>query len=262
MAEPIPNFASDYGHWLTSRLSQQVREGIVEVSTPLLDPLNDGMRVYIETGPRGTVVHDGGLTVETLAVQGVDVHSTAKRKSLVEEILRSSGLTMEGDRILTQANSRNLPQRMHFLLSAMNRISDLSLTVRQGKVTDFFERVCSYLDERKVLYSTQLAIPGKTVEHPVDIVIPLPQRKERLVRLISTPNVNTAKIVSFSWIEISKVRPEAERVILINDETSGEKDDLRSISQQTESILQGYSTEMYKWSNRNNPKFEKFWRAA
>lgn len=262
MTEPIPDFASNYGYWLTSRLSQQVGEGIVEVSTPFLDPLNDGMRVYIETGSRGTVVHDGGLTVETLAVQGIDVHSTAKRKNLVDEILRSYGLMMEGDRILTQANSENLPQRMHFLLSAMNRISDLSLTSRQGKVTDFSESVCRYLDEHEVLYSTQLSIPGKTVEHLIDILIPLPQRKERLVCLIGTPNINTAKIVSFSWIEISEVRPKAERVILINDEVSEEKDNLRSISKQTESILQEYSTEMYRWSTRNRPEFEPFWLAA
>jgi hypothetical protein len=262
MTEPIPNFALDYGRWLTSRLSQQVREGVVEVSTPLLDPLNDGMRVYIETGSNGILVHDGGITIETLIVQGVDIHSTSKRESLVYDILRSSGLSMEGDRIQTQANSRNLPQRMHFLLSAMNRISDLSLTTRQGKTTDFFERVCSYLDECEVLYSTHLSIPGKTVEHPVDIVIPLPRRKERLVRLIGTPNVNTAKIVSFSWIEVAEVRPEAERVIIINDEASGDQDEIKNISQQTESILQGYSTAMYLWSQRTNPEFEMLWRAA
>lgn len=262
MAEPVPNFASDYGRWLTSRLSQQVREGVVEVSTPLLDPLNDGMRVYIETQPDGIVVHDGGITVETLAIQGVDIHSTAKRQSLVDDILRSSGLSMDGDRIQTQANSGNLPQRMHFLLSAMNRISDLSLTVRQGKITDFFERVCSYLDEHEVLYSTHLSIPGKTVEHPVDIVIPLPKRRERLVRLIGTPNVNTAKIVSFSWIEIAEKRPKAERVIVINDEASGYEDEIKSISQQTESILQGYSSAMYRWSRRTRPEFEQLWRAA
>ncbi len=262
MAELLPDFASDYGRWLTSRLSQQVRDGVVEVSTPLLDPLNDGMRVYIETGPGGTLVHDGGMTIETLAVHGVDVHSTVKRESLVDDILRSSGLSMEDDRIQTQANPHNLPQRMHFLLSAMHRISDLSLTARQGKATDFFERVCSYLDDRDVLYSTHLSIPGKTVEHPVDIIIPLPRRRERLVRLIGTPNINTAKIVSFSWIEVADVRPEAERVILINDEASGDRDEIKSISQQTESILQGYSTGMYRWSCRNNPEFKQFWRAA
>ncbi len=144
MPEPIPDFAANYGQWLTSRLSQSIRDGSVEVSTPFLDPLNDGMRVYIETTPNGTLLHDGGLTLETLSVHGVDVHSTAKRQALVDGILRSSGLSMDGDQIQTTANSGNLPQRMHFLLSAMHRISDLCLTVRQTGVTDFFERVCSY----------------------------------------------------------------------------------------------------------------------
>ena len=262
MIEPLPNFASDYGRWLTSRLSQKIQGGVVEVSTPLLDPLNDGMRLYIEGRPNGTVIHDGGLTLENLAIQGIDINSTARRKTLVDEILRSSGLSMEGDRIVSQANSQNLPQRMHFLPSAMNRISDLWLTVRQGRSKDFFEQVCSYLDDQEVLYSTNLAIPGETVEHPIEIVIPLPRRKERLIRLIGTPNVNTAKIASFSWIEISEVRPDSERVILINDEAYGDNDDVRGISQQTESILEGYSTGIYRWRERGDSSFEKFWSAA
>lgn len=262
MPESLKNFASDYADWLTSRLSQQVRNGVFEVSTPILDPLNDGLRVYIETGSSDIIVHDGGITIETLALQGVDVHSSAKREALLFDILRSAGLTLDRDRITTKANPGNLPQRMHFLLTALNRISDLSLTARQSGTTDFLERVCGFLDEHGVLYSTYLSIPGKTVEHPVDIVIPLPKRRERLIRLIGTPNINTAKIVSFSWIEIAEVRPESERVILLNDESSIDESDAKSISQQTESILRGYSTGIFRWSQRREPNFEAFWKAA
>lgn len=262
MIKPIPDFASEYGSWLTSRISQSECNGVVEVSTPLLDLFNDGMRVYIEKGRGGTILHDGGLTLETLALHGVDVHSTPKREAMVDRILRSSGLTLDGDRIQTEVNDASIPQRMHFLLSAMHRISDLSLTVRQGVSTDFFERVCGYLDERNVLYSTHLSIPGKTVAHPVDIVIPLPRRRERLVRLIGTPNINAAKIVSFSWIEIAEVRPDAERVILLNDEGADNREEIRSVSQQTETVLQGYSTAVYRWSQRVDTSFEGFWRAA
>lgn len=262
MAQTSPNFAAQYGKWLVSRISTSIREGVTEVSTPLLDPLNDGMRIFIEPTPNGYLLHDGGLTLETLSLYGVDVHATEHRRNLSETVLRTCGLMMADERIQTTANEGNLPQRMHFLLSGMHRISDLWLTVRPSGGRDFFERVCRYLDEREVLYSTNLTIPGQTVDHPMDIVIPLPKRGERLIKLIGTPNPNSAKVVSFSWIEIQKIRPTAERVILLNDESSDEEKEIRRISEQTAAILKGYSTAVYGWSKRFEKSFESFWKAA
>lgn len=262
MDNNLPDFAADYAKWLTSRLSTSVHGGITQLSTPFLDPLNDGMRVHVERSGGSFIIHDNGMTLETLSLHGVDIKSSDRRKAIVENTLRASGLSIQDDRIQTPANEGNLPQRMHFLLSAMHRISDLWLTVRPAGGTDFFERVCSFLDEKQVLYSTNISIPGKTVEHPIDIVIPLPRRRERLIKLIGTPNINTAKIVSFSWIEIEQSRPSAERVILINDETNIDGQEIRSISEQTESILRGYSSAMYRWSKRSDQTFNRFWEAA
>ncbi len=257
-----PDFAAQYTEWLSSRLLTSVREGVTELSTPLLDPLNDGMRVYVEPTENGFLLHDGGLTMEMLSLHGIDIQASVRRSSLTETVLRTCGLMIEDGRIQTTADRSSLPQRMHFLLCGMHRISDLWLTVRTSGGTDFFERVCTYLDEKNVLYSTNISIPGKTVQHPIDIVIPLPQRRERLIKLIGTPSVNTAKIVSFSWIEIQQIRPKAERVVLVNDESQIEGHEIRRLSEQTEAILRGYSTAVYRWSQRHKPEFESFWRAA
>ena len=262
MSNYSQDFASQYAEWLSSRLSTSVRNGVTELTTPLLDPLNDGMKVYVEPMEKGLLIHDGGLTMETLSLHGIDIRTSKHRKTLTETVLRTCGLTIENDRIQAIANETNLPQRMHFLLCAMQRISDLWLTVRTAGGTDFFERVCAYLDDRNVLYSTNIAIPGKTVEHPIDIVIPLPERRERLIKLIGTPNVNTAKVVSFSWIEIQQVRPKAERVVLLNDESEIEGREVRRVSEKTETILRGYSTSVYRWSRREEDSFTSFWKAA
>ncbi len=144
----------------------------------------------------------------------------------------------------------------------MKRLSDFWLTLRSASSTDFFERVCTYLDDNEVLYSTNVVIPGKTVEHPIDILIPLPRRKERLVKLIGTPNVNTAKVVSFSWIEIEQARPNSERVVLVNDAASSDDSIAKRLSDQTEAILSGYSTAYYRWSQRNDSSFQALWRTA
>ncbi len=192
------------------------------------------------------------MTLETLSLQGIDIESSQRRKELIESTLSTFGLTIDSQRIQTIANDTNLPQRVHFLLCGMKRLSDFWLTLRSASSTDFFERVCTYLDDNEVLYSTNVVIPGKTVEHPIDILIPLPRRKERLVKLIGTPNVNTAKVVSFSWIEIEQARPNSERVVLVNDAASSDDSIAKRLSDQTEAILSGYSTAYYRWSQRND----------
>jgi len=256
------DFAKDYANWLTSRLTTTIHRGISEISTPFLDVHNDGLRVYVEAASGRYLLHDNGLTLETLSLQGVEIGSSQRRRELIDGTLHMYGLTIEDDRIQTLANDTNLPQRVHFLLCAMKRIADLWLTARTASSTDFFERVCTFLDEKDVLYSTNVVIPGKTVEHPIDILIPLPKRRERLIKLIGTPNVNTAKVVSFSWIEIEEVRPSAERVVLVNDISTSDDSMAKRISDQTEAILSGYSTAYFRWSQRDESNFEALWRTA
>ena len=263
MAKAFPDFATQYGEWLNSRLKASVHNGATELSTPILDPMNDGMRVYIEPRNGGYYLHDDGLTLENLSLHGIDLRGSEKRSGFADSIVKSSGVTIHSDRIETTANEGNLPQRVHFLLMAMVRINDLWLTTRSApQGLDFFERVCAFLDEKGVRYSVNLSIPGRTVEHPIDIVVPLTRRRERFIKLIGTPSVNTAKVVSFSWIEIEQVRPTSERVILLNDQLQDENGGGRSVSDQTVSILKGYSTGIYRWSERNEPSFSSLWEAA
>ena len=264
MAIELPNFADEYTSWLTSRVTQQVRNGVVEISTPLTDSLNDGMRVYVDTSNHETLIHDGGLTLETLSLRGIDV-STQSRKKMVDGILRSTGAGLDaGERIYINANSTNISQRMHLLLMAMSRLNDLWMTAKSKNPMAglFCDQVCDFLDSKNVLYSTDMTIPGKTVSHPIDIVIPLPKRRERLVRLIGTPSTNMAKIISFSWIEISEARPAADRIVIINDDTNESNGIGRNLSQQTETILRGYSTQIFRWSLRDEPSFSGLWFAA
>ena len=90
-----------------------------------------------------------------------------------------------------------------------------------------------------------------------------PRRKERLIKLISRPDTNNAKLVSFTWMELEQSRPDAEKVILVNDTLADSAEDggdqLRTVSDQTVNILSGYSDRVYRWSERGNPKFKYLW---
>ena len=260
------DLAREYGAWLRERLTTAQRGETQVLSTPFLDPFHDGIQVHVE--PRGgeIVLHDNGDTLDNLTTMGVKIEESERRRTLIQRATAGCAVRFEDGRLETTATPANLPQRIHFLLTAIIRLNDLWMSAVPHRWTDFFEMVAEFFDQQGVLYTSNVSIPGKTVEHAIDFVIPLPRRKERLVKLIADPKPQTAKVISFSWMELKESRPDAERVVLLNDvrapdplEEEGEEE-FRRISDQTVAILSGYSSNIYRWSEREAPQFRHLWQ--
>ena len=261
------DLAREYGAWLRERLTTVERGQTQVLSTPFLDPFHDGIQVHVEPHGGEMVLHDNGDTLEHLSCLGVKLEDSERRRALIQRATAGCAVRFEGGRLETTATAANLPQRVHFLLTAILRLNDLWMSAVPHRWTDFFEMVAEFLDQQGVLYTANVSIPGKTVEHSIDFVIPLPKRKERLVKLIADPKPQTAKVISFSWMELKEARPEAERVVVLNDvrapdplEEQGE-DEFRRVSEQTVAILRGYSSATYRWSEREAPQFKHLWQA-
>jgi hypothetical protein len=261
-----PDLAREYGTWLRERLTTIERGQTLVLSTPFLDPFHDGIQVHVE--PRGgeMILHDNGDTLEHLSCMGVKIEESDRRRALIQRATAGCAVRFEGGRLETNATAANLPQRVHFLLTAIIRLNDLWMSAVPHRWTDFFEMVAEFLDQQGVLYTPNVSIPGKTVEHSIDFVIPLPKRKERLVKLIADPKPQTAKVISFSWMELLETRPESERVVVLNDvrtpdplEEQGEEE-FKKVSEQTVAILRGYSSAIYRWSEREAPQFKHLWQ--
>jgi hypothetical protein len=217
MAQPQNDVVRDYLSWLRERL-KVVKQGDVSVlSTPFLDPFQDGIQVYIERCNGELVLHDNGNTLENLQCLGVKIEDSARRKALIERALAGCAVRLTKERLETTATGANLPQRAHYLLTAIFRLNDLWMSQVPHTFTDFFEIIAECFDQHNVQYVANVSIPGRTVEHPMDFVIPLPQKKERLVKLIGSPSPQTAKVVSFTWMELKEVRPASQRVVVLND---------------------------------------------
>ncbi len=262
-ATAVDDFANTYSRWLQDRIESAERGRGFELSTPFLDSFNDGLRIFADATSGGFLLHDDGLTLENLSCTGVETILSERRQRILHSALAGCGVRFESGRLQIDATMSNLPQRIHLLLTAMMRVNDLWMTVTPHRTTDFFEMVCEFLDRREVSYATNVSITGKTVEHPIDILMSFPRRKERMIKLIGRPDTNRAKLVSFTWMEILQTRPEGERVVVVNDtlpEPSEEGgDQIRRMSEQTVNILSGYSTRIYRWSEREKPDFSQLW---
>jgi len=255
----------EYLAWLKERMTafRYGETGIL--STPFLDPFHDGIQIYVEPKNGEIVLHDGGNTLDNLQSLGVTIEDSERRRALIERAITGCGVRFEDRRLFTTATLSNLAQRVHFLLTAILRLNDLWMSAAPHRWTDFFELVAEFLDQQNVAYTANVIIPGRTVEHPIDFVIPLPKRRERLVKLIGDPRPQTAKIISFTWIELREARPQADRVVVLNDVRGRElladesQEEFKRVSDQTVAILRGYSTDVYRWSERFGPRFQKLW---
>jgi len=133
------NVVRDYLSWLRDRL-KVVEQGDVSVlSTPFLDPFHDGIQIYIERGNGDLLLHDNGNTLDNLASLGVRIEDSTRRKALIERALAGCAVNFSKDRLETAATTANLPQRAHYLLTAILRLNDLWMSHVPHTVTDFFE---------------------------------------------------------------------------------------------------------------------------
>lgn len=264
-ANPEMDLAREYLAWLKERITSVEQGDINMLVTPFLDPFHDGIQIQVERHNGEFILHDGGHTIDNLACLGVKTEESERRKAITERAIAGCAVRVQAGRLETTATIANLPQRVHFLLTAILRLNDLWMSAVPHRWTDFFEMVAEFFDQHNVSYTANVSIPGKTVEHPVDFVIPLPKRRERLIKLIGDPKPQTAKVISFTWMELQEARPQAERVVVLNDIRTPDplaeetEEEFRKVSEQTIAILRGYSTGIFRWSERENPSFGKLW---
>lgn len=166
VARPHNDIVQDYLNWLKERLRVIERGDVSVLSTPFLDPFHDGIQIYIERSNGEFVLHDNGNTLENLQCLGVKIEDSARRKALIERAIAGCAVRQTKERLETTATAANLSQRAHYLLTAVIRLNDLWMSQVPYTLIDFFEMVAEFLDRRQVLYTANVSIPGRTVEHP------------------------------------------------------------------------------------------------
>jgi|GEM_PF-1830528 len=262
-----PDLAREYLAWLRERICTVERGEVEVLATPFLDPFHDGIQIHVERRGGEFILHDGGDTIDNLLDLGTKIEDSARRQALIQRAIAGCGVRFESNRLETTATAANLAQRTHFLLTAILRLNDLWMSAVPHRWADFFEMVAEFLDQHGVVYTANVSIPGRTVEHPIDFVISFPKRRERLIKLIGDPKPQTAKVISFTWLELQETRPQAERVVVLNDVRPPDplaeesEEEFRRVSDQTIAILRGYSSAIYRWSERENPAFHRLWQS-
>jgi Domain of unknown function DUF1828 len=239
-AQAAKDLGEEYTHWLRSNMLAFDRGVNAVLSTPFLDPFNDGIEILVDSSGGEMLLHDAGKTIDNLLDMGVQIETSERRQTIIQNAIAGCGVRFNQGRLETVVTPANRAQRMHFLVTAILRLNDLWMTSTPRTVTDFFEIVKEYFDDHDVLYTANKSITGRTVEHPIDFIIPLPKGKDRLIKLLPRPSLQAAKVVSFTWMS------DAE------SDSGDVAANKKPIGDNIMSILKGYSNLIYPWSEAVN----------
>lgn len=220
----VEALVDSYYGWLRDNTTvRQASGGWTEVQTPFLDRHNDAITIYIRMlTDRRIELSDDSYTLNDLEMCGVAVDASPKRRELLETILRSHGVSRDGDDLIVRCAPDQFLWKKHNFLQAILEVNDMFNLSKPSVQSFFVEDVFKWCDEHQVLYAKDLNLVGRSgFSHHFDLVIPTKagsDRPERLVRAVNHPDKNAAVRLMHASTDLRETRPRAETVAILNDE--------------------------------------------
>lgn len=237
---------NSYVSWLKAGLSAECLDTACELTTPFLDRHNDHIQVYAE--PRGDeiVLSDDGYVLADLRTSGLEF-TTEKRKAVLDATLNGYGVRLEEGRLTTDADQRNVGQRMHGLIQAMLAVNDMFMMAQPRVAGFFWEDVRDFLESHDVRFASRIKLTGKSgFDHGIDFLIPRSkERPERIVQVINAPSKNSIGAYLFSLSDTREARPQgSEAYAALNDQG-------RSVGADVVDALKAYNVRPIPWTKRD-----------
>ncbi|WP_431090105.1 DUF1829 domain-containing protein [Paenibacillus sp. 8b26] len=210
-----------YFGWLKENISFKDIDNAIEITTPLMDRHNDYLQLYVVPNGDKLCLTDDGYIINDLLLSGCDLHTSKKRKELLQTILNSYGVKRsDKDELYVESTIDTFPQRKHMLVQAMLTVNDMFMTTRMNVQSIFLEDVEDFFIKHDIRYTDNVIFTGKSgFTQKFDFVIPRSRSKgERLIQTINSPIKSKAESVLFSWEDIKNNRKaDSQLLTFIND---------------------------------------------
>lgn len=245
MIEDIARLLDNYWSWLRERTTLSPLDDWVEISTPFLDRHNDYLLIYAGSEGDGFVLSDDGHTIADLELSGCALN-TPKRRELLNSTLNGFGVSNVGGVLEVRASVRDFALKKHNLIQAMLAVNDLFYLASSTVESIFLEDVGQWLDTNGVRYIPEVKFVGASgYDHRFDFVIPRStEQPERVLRVINTPDRQSAQTLAFAWLDTSRARPSETRAYAILNDRE------RRIADSVVGALSEYGVSPIPWSQR------------
>jgi hypothetical protein len=237
-----------YMNWLKEKVTFKDINGILQITSPLLDRNNDRMQIYVIPDGDTLILSDDGQIINELQMSGCDIFSSNKRKEILDGILNKFGVKRDKEELFVKATINDFPQKKHFLLQAMLSVNDMFMTSRESITSIFLEEVEIFLAKNDVRYSENVSFVGKSgFTHNYDFIISkYKQAPERIIKAINNPTRDKAETLLFSWDDIRETRKsEAVLYAFLNDND-------KKINKSILSAFAEYDVKPILWTQKEN----------
>jgi len=243
----MKELVNSYVEWIRKGFSlREVGNGWHELVTPFLNHRNDMIELFLKQENDQIIISDGGNTLNELILSGVDIDRSSKRTDELNTILRSFGISKNGENeLFAKTDEKKFPEVKHRIIQAVLSIDDL-FVLSKPKVESFFiEDVTTFFDLNEVIFVKDTTFVGKSgFSHKFDFTLPkIKQRKEVAIKALNSPRKDRIESVMWMIEDTRLLRPDMEGLVIINDENE--------IPSDIHSALNEYKIPYFAWSQRN-----------
>ena len=244
------DFGREYIDWLKKNISQyKISDNIYRVTLPFLDRNNDYVDIYILDKGNGLyTITDDGYTISDLKLGGFDIGASDKRKSLLDFIVSSYGISRsEHNELMVDCTETELSVKKHMLAQCMIKVSDMFYLSKANVQSIFLDDVQSFFDKNDIRYVNNIGIIGKSkLTTHYDFAIARSKKSpERLIKVVNNMDLNAARNIIFSWNDIKDMRQEGTKLYTIIQDTD------KKISEDAIKAIQEYDINTALWTQRD-----------
>lgn len=244
----MEDLINSYVSWIRQGMTlQNLGNGWFELVTPFLNHKNDMIELYLRQDQNGIEISDKGVTINELALSGIDLERSKKKTEELNSILKSFGVFKNGkNEIFVKTDTRKFPEVKHRIIQAILTIDDMFM-LSSPKVESFFlEDIETFFEVNNVIYWKDLTVNGKSgFSHKFDFSLPkIGNRREIAIKALNSPRKDLINGVLWSFEDTRNARPETDGLVIINDSNDLPPDVTQA--------LEEYNIPFLPWSKRLN----------
>lgn len=244
------DFGKLYIDWLKQNIDQyKVNDTTFRLTLPFLDRNNDLIEMYIlDNGNETYSITDDGNTISDLQLCGFDVSVSNRRKTILEAIISSYGVTKtNSDELIVYCTINDLPLKKHMLAQCMVKVSDLFYLSRNNVQSVFVEDVQKFFDAHDIRYVDNICLTGKSklTTHYDFAIAHSKNLAERLIKVVNNLDLNAARNIIFAWNDTKDMRQHETKLYTFIQNVD------RKVSDDALGALREYGINLALWTEKD-----------
>jgi hypothetical protein len=216
-----------------------------EIVTPFLSFNNDNLEVYYRTEANGNITFaDDKKMLRELEMAGVNIASKSRKKE-INSILRSRGIKLVDEELITTVPAANANMALHQFIQASLELLHLQVLSKEKIKNYFLEDFKDFLALSEVDYFSNMVIYGQSgLPHTFNFALPRTKnRSETVIQTVATPRKDLIENTIFTLTDAIASRDDLKGIVVLNDE--------KEIKPGWEQALINYDIPYFRYSQRS-----------